>query len=59
MCVCVCVCVCVCACVYVCVCVCVFMCVGVGLEIGGFAWPNANHFRGKYESLWPTDSQYF
>ena len=30
-----------------------------GLEIGRFALPNANHFWGKCESLWPTDSQYF
>ena len=30
-----------------------------GLEIGGFASPNANHFWGKCESFCPTDSQYF
>ena len=30
-----------------------------GLEIGGFASTKANHFWGKCESLWPTDSQYF
>ena len=29
------------------------------MEIGGFASPNGNYFWGKYESLWPTDSQYF
>ena len=64
MCVCVCVCVCVCMymcamCVSVCVCMCVCMCVSAGLEIGGFASPNANHFWGNCKSVWPTDSQYF
>ena len=29
-----------------------------GLEIGGFASPNANLFWGNCESHWPTDSQY-
>ena len=29
----------------------------LGLEIGGFALPNANHFWDKCESLWPTDLQ--
>ena len=31
----------------------------IGLEIGGFASPNANHFWGNCKSLRPTDSQYF
>ena len=31
----------------------------LGLEIGGLASPNANHFWSKSESLWSTDSQYF
>ena len=30
-----------------------------GLEIGGFASPNANHFWSNGKSLWPTDSPYF
>ena len=30
-----------------------------GLEIGGFASPNANHFWGKCESLWQNDSPNF
>ena len=29
------------------------------LEIGEFTSPNANHIRGNYESLWPTDLQFF
>ena len=29
------------------------------LEIGEFASPNANHFWGNCESLWPTDLQFF
>ena len=34
-------------------------CIYSGLELGGYASPNANYFWGKCESLWPTDSQYF
>ena len=31
----------------------------IGLEIGGFVSPNANHFWGNGESLWPTVLPYF
>ena len=34
-----------------CVCVCVCVCIYIGLEIGGFALPNANHFWDNCESL--------
>ena len=30
-----------------------------GLEIGGIASPNANHFWGNCESLWQSDSSNF
>ena len=39
--------------------VCMYVYMYTGLEIGGFALPNANHFWGKCKSLWPIYSQYF
>ena len=53
------VCVCVCMCVILYLFMCMWACMYAGLEIGGFASPNANHFWSAYKLLWPTDSQYF
>ena len=45
----------VCITVCVCICICIYIYIYSGLEIGGFASPNANYVWGKCESLWPTD----
>ena len=37
----------------------VCICIYAGLEIGGIASPNANHFWGNGESLWQCDSPNF
>ena len=43
--------------IYIYVCVCVCLCKYTGLEIGGVASQNANHFWGNCESLWQSESQ--
>ena len=35
------------------------MYIHTGLEVGGFASPNVNHFYGNCKSLWPSDSPNF
>ena len=37
----------------------VYICIYIytGLEIGGVALQNTNHFWGNYESLWQSESQ--
>ena len=36
-----------------------YVCMYVGLEVGGIASLNANHFWGNCESLWQSDSPNF
>ena len=45
-------------CLYECMYICIYLYTYTGLEISGFALPNANQFQGKCESLPLNNSPY-